>query len=210
MFTGLVQDVGVVEGVHAAFDAVRIALRTALAGRFHEGDSVAVNGVCLTVGPPAGERVEAIAIAETLSRTTLGALHRGDRVNLEAALSAGDPMGGHIVQGHVDGTGTLAERRQRGLSWELFFEAPAGVLRYVVEKGSIAIDGVSLTVAQVDVKRFSVAIIPHSWEATVLPERRVGDRVNLEVDILAKYVEKLLGDRVAPVLTEARLRDLGY
>jgi riboflavin synthase len=213
VFTGLVQDLGRVESVTVNGDGASIALSTALAGKLRDGDSLAVNGVCLTVGPPTGDRVEAIAVPETLARSTLGALRRGDRVNLEPSLAAGDPMGGHIVQGHVDGVGRLAERTQRGLSWELTIAAEPQVLRYVVEKGSIAIDGVSLTVAALEAERFRVAIVPHTWDATVLPERAVGAQLNLEVDILAKYVEKMLSARgvAGPgPLSEARLRELGY
>lgn len=213
MFTGLVQDLGRVEGITVSGDGASIALTTKLAPKLRDGDSLAVNGVCLTVGPPSADRVEAVAVPETLSRSTLGALRRGDRVNLEPSLAAGDPMGGHIVQGHVDGVGALVERTQRGLSWELTVAADPQVLRYVVEKGSIAIDGVSLTVAAIEAERFRVAIVPHTWDATVLPDRAVGARVNLEVDILAKYVEKMLAARgvSAPsALSEERLRELGY
>ncbi|PID39774.1 MAG: riboflavin synthase [Deltaproteobacteria bacterium] len=213
MFTGLIQDLGWVESVTVSGDGASIGLATRLAPKLRDGDSLAVNGVCLTVGPLAGEHVEAIAVPETLSRSTLGGLRRGDRVNLEPSLAAGDPMGGHIVQGHVDGVGTLVERTQRGLSWELTVAAEPQVLRYVVEKGSIAIDGVSLTVAALEAERFRVAIVPHTWDATALPKRAVGARVNLEVDILAKYVEKMLTARgvAAPgTLSVERLRELGY
>lgn len=214
MFTGLIQDVGTVEALQVGAEGARIALRTRLATRLRDGDSLAVNGVCLTVGPPAGDRVEAVAVPETLERSTLGSLARGQRVNLEPALAAGDPLGGHIVQGHVDGQGTLKSRVQRGISWELTIAAPAEVVRYIVEKGSVALDGVSLTVTAVDASSFAVAIVPHSWQATALPERKIGDVLNVEVDILAKYVEKMLAGRglVAEpsTLTEARLRELGY
>lgn len=192
MFTGLVQDVGTVTGLRREGGSVHIALETRLGDELGPGDSLAVSGVCLTVTRCTRRSAVATAIPETLSRTNLGALSVGDRVNLEPALRAGDRMGGHIVQGHVDGAGHVRQARQRGLSLELSLDAPGALLRYVVEKGSIAIDGVSLTVASVSEVGFSVALVPHTLGVTTLEHLRPGDRVNLEVDILAKYVERLL------------------
>jgi riboflavin synthase len=180
VFTGIVREVGRVE----SFDGHRlvVAARTSAA----EGDSVSVDGVCLTAVD--GSRLAFDVVGETLSRTTLGALKAGDRVNLEPALRAGDPLGGHIVQGHVDGIGHVREAAD--LVW---IDAPADLLRYCVEKGSITVDGVSLTVAAVDDRGFAVALVPHTLEVTTLGGLEPGDAVNLEVDVLAKYVEKLAG-----------------
>jgi riboflavin synthase len=223
MFTGLVQDLGRVRALRREGDSVHLELETRLAEVLAIGDSLAVSGVCLTVTAVEAGRATATAIPETLARTTLGRLSPGARVNLEPALRPQDRLGGHIVQGHVDGVGRVLEVSERGLSWEVAIEADPGLLRYVVAKGSIAIDGTSLTVAWVDDGRgaFAVALIPHTLGVTTLGERRVGDPVNLEVDILAKYVERMLGSRDAPAaragdepgsgrLTEAWLREQGF
>ena len=155
------------------------------------GESVAIDGVCLTVTERGAAGFEAVAGAETLARTTLERLRSGSRVNLERALRVGDRLGGHFVQGHVDGVGTVSGRRDRGANIEIDVRAPAALARYLVEKGSVAIDGISLTVNQVAGDVFSVALIPHTATETTLASRRAGDRVNLEVDMIAKYVEKL-------------------
>jgi riboflavin synthase len=210
MFTGLILDVGTVEGVEPEGGAVHLRLRTRLGGELSEGDSLAVNGVCLTIVSPGDDVVVATAIPETLSRTNLGQLRRGSRVNLEPALRVGDRMGGHMVQGHVDGQGKLVTVERRGLSLEVSMEARPEILRYVVEKGSIAVDGVSLTVARVGGTTFTVALIPHTLGATTLEDRRVGDVVNLEVDILAKYIERLLGRGAGGGVTEELLRRHGF
>lgn len=180
MFTGIVREVGTV----ASFDGGQLVVETATDAAI--GDSVAISGVCLTVTERGEGRLAFDLHSETLDRTTLGRLTAGARVNIEASLRAGDPLGGHIVQGHVDGTGSLRERSD--LTW---FDAPAEITRYCVEKGSIAVDGTSLTVAAVDDDGFAVALIPHTLEATTLGSLDPGDPVNLEVDVLAKYVEKL-------------------
>jgi riboflavin synthase len=210
MFTGLILDVGTVEAVQPEGGAVHLRLRTRLGSELVEGDSLAVNGVCLTIVTPGDEVVVATAIPETLSRTNLGQLRRGAWVNLEPALRLGDRMGGHMVQGHVDGQGRVATLERRGLSLELSVEAEPAILRYVVEKGSIAVDGVSLTVARVAGATFTVALIPHTLGATTLEDRRVGDPVNLEVDILAKYIERLLGGGEGRGVTEELLRRHGF
>ena len=181
MFTGLVREVGTV----ASFDGARLEIDAQLTGGI--GDSIAIDGVCLTVVANDG-RLAFEAVEETLARTTLGTLEPGSRVNLEPALRAGDPLGGHYVQGHVDGVGTVRDAGE--LTW---FDAPAELLRYVAEKGSIAVSGTSLTVAALDDAGFAVALIPHTREVTTLGTLAPGDRVNLEVDILAKYVERALG-----------------
>jgi riboflavin synthase len=181
VFTGLVREVGTV----ASFDGSRLEIESSLHTSI--GDSVAVDGVCLTV--VANDGILAFdAVAETLARTTLGNLSQGARVNLEPALRVGDALGGHYVQGHIDGVATV--RSTGDLTW---FGAPPDLLRYVAEKGSVAVAGTSLTVAAIDDAGFAVALIPHTREATTLGALAPGDRVNLEVDILAKYVERALG-----------------
>jgi riboflavin synthase len=183
MFTGLVQAVGTVAGIDGA--SLRVDARGL---ELTEGDSVAVNGVCLTATEVAERGFAADVVAETLSRSSLGGLNAGSRVNLELPLRASDRLGGHIVQGHVDGLGTVESLGRDGV---LRVGAPNELLRYVVEKGSIAIDGVSLTVADVDDEGFAVALIPETLERTTLGGLQPGQAVNLEVDVLAKYVEKL-------------------
>ena len=157
------------------------------------GDSIAIDGVCLTVVSVDGGSFAFDAVPETLSRTSLATLEPGSRVNLEPALRAGDALGGHYVQGHVDGVGSVRAVEREGDGKRIWFDAPVGLLRYVVEKGSIAVQGTSLTVAATDERGFAVALIPHTLAATTLGSLAAGDRVNLEADVLAKYVEKLLG-----------------
>ena len=182
MFTGLVREVGTVRSL----DGGRLVVESTLDAGL--GDSIAVDGVCLTVVAHEGGTLAFDAVAETLARTSLVALDRGSRVSLEPALRAGDPLGGHYVQGHVDGTGTF-RGVEDGLHW---FDAPPGLLRYVVEKGSIAVQGASLTVAATDDSGFAVALIPHTLAVTTLGTLEPNGRVNLETDVLAKYVEKLV------------------
>ncbi len=192
MFTGLVQDLGHVDAVHEAADGVRLAVRTALAGELALGDSVAVNGVCLTATTVQDEGFTADVMHETLRRSSLAGVEAGTTVNLELALRATDRLGGHIVQGHVDGVGVVAGSREDGFARVVTVEAPPELLRYVVEKGSIAVDGVSLTVARVDDTSFDVSLIPETLERTTLGRAANGAIVNLEVDMFAKYVEKLV------------------
>jgi len=195
VFTGLVEDLGHVAAVHATAGGVRLTLESRLAAQLAEGDSVAVNGVCLTAVGICGERFGADVMHETLRRSSLGDVDEGARVNLELALRADGRLGGHMVQGHVDGVGVVADVRDDGFARVVTIEVDPALLRYVVEKGSIAVDGVSLTVAAVDDAIFAVSLIPETLERTTLGTARPGRVVNLEVDILAKYVEKLLGAR---------------
>jgi riboflavin synthase len=199
VFTGLVADVGEVASLARDRDGARIGIRSRLARELAEGDSVAVAGACLTAVAirPAGADggaagFEAQAMNETLERTTLGALRAGARVNLELPLRAGDRLGGHVVQGHVDGTGTVASLREDGFARVLEIALEQSLARYLVEKGSVAVDGVSLTVAALGEGTFSVALIPETLARTTLGAVERGERVNLEVDILAKHVERLL------------------
>jgi riboflavin synthase len=192
MFTGLVGDLGSVADTAATNDGLRLAIESRLTRELSEGDSVAVNGVCLTATGLCGERFGADVMHETLRRSSLGDLTPGAPVNVELALRADDRVGGHFVQGHVDGVGAVADLEDEGFARLVRIEAGPEVLRYVVEKGSIAVDGVSLTVASVDGQSFSVSLIPETLERTTLGSVRPGDAVNLEVDMLAKYVEKLV------------------
>ena len=195
MFTGLVQGVGTLHSVDATSDGVRLAIRSAVARELRAGDSVAVNGVCLTATTVNGETFTADVMQETLRRSSLGDAGVGASVNLELPLRASDRLGGHMVQGHVDGLGTVAAVADEGFARRVTISAEPDLLRYVVAKGSIAVDGVSLTVADVGERDFAVSLIPETMERTNLGEARQGAAVNLEVDVLAKYVEKLVGAR---------------
>ncbi|MFG2062846.1 riboflavin synthase [Micromonospora sp. NPDC048871] len=195
MFTGIVEELGEVVGVTpTAQDSALVAVRGPLVtSDARHGDSIAVNGVCLTVVEVDGGVFTADVMGETLRRSALGGLRPGDGVNLERAAALGSRLGGHLVQGHVDGVGEVLAR-EPAPRWETVrFRLPAGLSRYVVEKGSITIDGVSLTVAEVGTDWFTVGLIPTTLALTTLGTRAVGDPVNLEVDVLAKYVERLLG-----------------
>ncbi|WP_059008407.1 riboflavin synthase [Streptomyces specialis] len=199
MFTGIIEELGEVTAVERAGDSARLRLRGPLVteGAAH-GDSIAVNGVCLTVVDSGDGEFTADVMAETLDRTGLGALEPGSRVNLERPMALGGRLGGHLVQGHVDGTGTVLERIP-GDRWEIVaVSLPAHLARYVVEKGSITVDGVSLTVVEAADDRFTVSLIPTTLALTTLGLKRPGDPVNLEVDVLAKYVERLLAHGTAP------------
>ncbi len=190
MFTGLVKDLGRVAEVERSGEGARLRIGTDLAAELREGDSVAVNGVCLTATAVDGAWFDAEAMNETLARTSLGALSEGESVNLELPLRAGEPLGGHLVQGHVDGLGRISEVEDDGFGRRLRIETPPKILRYVVEKGSIAVDGISLTVVDVDPASFTVSLIPETLQRTNLGASQIGTTVNLEVDVLAKYVEK--------------------
>lgn len=193
MFTGIVEEIGTLREVERGSRSavLSIGCRTVLEGT-KVGDSIAVNGVCLTVTSLRGDGYTADVMAETLDRSSLGGLKKGSRVNLERAMAADGRFGGHIVAGHIDGTGRIEDvKRDETAVWYRVSAEPA-VLRYIVEKGSITIDGISLTVAEVTDRDFSVSIIPHTQANTALADRRTGDVVNLETDIIGKYVEKLL------------------
>jgi riboflavin synthase len=189
VFTGIVEELGEIVDVEQLPDAARLTVSGPLVSSdAAHGDSIAVNGVCLTVVGVSGGTFTVDVVNETLQRSSLDKAHAGDRVNLERAMAAGQRLGGHIMQGHVDGTGALLSREPGGLTR---FAIPPRLARYVVEKGSIAVDGISLTVVSVTDDQFSVALIPTTLEMTTLGNRTAGDIVNLEVDVLAKYVERL-------------------
>jgi riboflavin synthase len=195
MFTGIVEGTGTVAALAAAADGSGARLEVAapwLAGELRLGESVAVNGCCVTVAEPTSGGFAADLVAETLRRTALGGLAAGARVNLERPMTLGGRLGGHLVQGHVDGVARVLDRAPIGDGEEVRIELPPDLDRYVVEKGSIAVDGVSLTVAGVGPGWFAVALVPHTLEVTTLGDRRPGDPVQLEVDVVAKYVERLV------------------
>jgi len=214
MFTGMIEQIGAIEAVQPASLGARLRIRlAALMDDLKQGDSVSVNGVCLTTVELRAGGFSADVSPETLKRSTLGGLVPGSPVNLERALTPSSRMGGHIVQGHVDGTGEIeALERAGGGNWWLTVRPHQDLDRYLVEKGSIAVDGISLTIAAVQTGRFSIAVIPHTFLQTALKFKRPGDPVNIEADILAKHVEKLLR-ATGPAggkFTVERLRELGW
>ena len=213
IFTGLIMEIGSVrridqrsDGAYLVIDAKKVLEGTRI------GDSISINGVDLTVIEMAAEWFSADASLETLRRTTLGSLRPGSKVNLERALAAGERLGGHMVQGHVDGTAEMVSVSPEGNAYRLRFGFPKGLGRYIAMKGSITVDGISLTVAGLGDDWFEVAIIPHTWRETTLSSLRSGDRVNIEVDVLAKYVERLMAAKEEPsaTLTETYLREQGF
>jgi riboflavin synthase len=216
MFTGIVEEVGTVARIETLAAGARIELRCrAVLADLVPGSSVAVNGVCLTAVRAGAESFAADLAPETLERSNLGVLRVGSKVNLERPLSPTGRLGGHLVQGHVDGTGEFVALEALGDgNWWLKIRVPPEIERYIVFKGSIAIDGISLTAARVEGLDVAATILPHTYENTALASHRPGDRVNIECDVLAKYVEKLLaafsGRADAPRLTAEKLRDLGY
>jgi riboflavin synthase len=193
VFTGIVRELGtVVSADDRGVDRVFVVRAPGTAARASIGDSVSINGCCLTVESAADEQLAFHAVAETLARTTLGQVRAEDLVNVEPAVRAGDPLGGHYVQGHVDAVGRVQSVEAEGEGLRVFVEAPDDVLRYCVAKGSVTVDGVSLTVAELADDAFAVALVPHTLEVTTLSELAPGREVNLEVDVLAKYVERVL------------------
>lgn len=200
MFSGIIEDLGTVQSLRPSEKGVLITLRTALpVARIKLGDSIAVNGACLTVvdkGRGKDRRTIAMEVsAETLRRTVLGRLNPGDRINLERSLTLGTLLNGHLVSGHVGGVGKIVSIKPEGDSRLYLFEAPASEARYLVEKGSVAVDGISLTVFGIRSRRFTCAIIPHTLKMTTLGVKGAGSAVNIESDMLGKYVEKFLGER---------------
>lgn len=196
MFTGIVEEIGTVRHIAPTASGIRleVACERALEGLTLD-DSVSVSGVCLTVVARDDRSFSCDVVPETLSRTTLGRLARGSHVNLERAATPTTALGGHLVQGHVDATATLMTRTRAGEGVRLRFSMPKGLARYMVEKGSVAMDGISLTIAAVAARSFDIAIVPHTAQKTTIGFLREGDAVNVEVDIIAKYVERLLGKR---------------
>ena len=192
MFTGLVQDLGEVRSIDRTDAGVRLRIGSSLAGELRAGDSIAVSGACLTAARVGDDHFEADVMNQTLSLTTLGERAEGDSVNLELPVRAGDPLGGHIVQGHVDCVAEVAELREDGFARRLRIALPAAQLRYVVEHGSVTVDGVSLTVAGLTDHGFEVSLIPETLERTTLGAASEGKKLNIELDLIARYVERLL------------------
>lgn len=193
MFTGIIEEVGTVQAIqHSGGNSfIKISAEKILSD-VHDGDSIAVNGVCLTVTDFSNNIFRADVMNETLNRSSLGSLKKGSPVNLERAMSANGRFGGHIVSGHIDGTGVISDIKKDGIAIWYTISTKPEIMRYIIEKGSIAIDGISLTVAKVTDNNFSVSIIPHTAQQTILLYKRIGDIVNLENDIVGKYIEKLL------------------
>ncbi|NBS16471.1 MAG: riboflavin synthase [Gammaproteobacteria bacterium] len=216
MFTGIIQAIGTLRQIEARGGDSRITIDTGTLplGEAKLGDSIAVNGVCLTAVALDGPRFSADLSRETLSRTTLGRAAIGDPVNLELALLPTTRLGGHLVSGHVDGLGIVTERRDDGRSWRFTIEAPPSLARYIAEKGSMTVNGISLTVNTVHGSSFDVNIVPHTLKATTLGSTHLGDKVNLEVDLIARYLERLLlGDRASETgsgVTMQLLNDSGF
>ena len=211
MFTGLIQEVGRLRAIRSAGGGAHLQIEAPLIGPVAEiGESIAVNGTCLTVETSGAWGFTCHAGAETLQRTTVGGLSTGARLDLERALSAGDRLGGHFVQGHVDCVGELVRRSDEGSSVRFEFEIPQQYARYVVEKGSVAVDGISLTVASSTGSTFEVASIPHTLANTTLADAARGRRVNIEVDILAKYVERLVGPSGGDGVSRDTLAEHGF
>lgn len=225
MFTGIIRSIGRIERLEPRGGDVRVVIDAGKLpiGQVSLGDSIAVNGVCLTAVELGARGFAADVSRETLSLTTLGSLVPGSPVNLETALTLATPLGGHLVSGHVDGVGTVIERREDARSWRLGIQAPADLARYIAAKGSICVDGTSLTVNRVDGERFELNIVPHTLRETIIGGYRDGTRVNLEVDLIARYLERLLlcgvaseadapggGGRGASRLTMAFLAEHGF
>ncbi len=196
MFTGIIEEMGMIKKIQRGAASARLTIEgDTVLKEVKAGDSIAVNGICLTVVCFNKRFFEVDAMAETLRKTNLEELKPGDQVNLERALRVGDRLGGHIVSGHIDGVGVIAHRREEDIAVLIAIRAPAEVMKYIVKKGSVAVDGISLTVVDCTNDAFQVSLIPHTANLTTLGSKRVGDRVNLESDIIGKYVERLLGYR---------------
>lgn len=193
MFTGLIKDIGTVVSVKSNNEGKEFVIKAPnLYKDIQIDDSVSTNGVCLTATEIKGEMFKIQAVHVTLEKTNIGKLKQGDKVNLELALRPMDRLGGHFVQGHVNGVGAIKSVNQRGKNWEITIDAPKELFRYIISEGSIAVDGISLTVARLREREFTVSIIPHTYENTILHTKKIGDSVNIEVDMMAKYLENFL------------------
>ncbi len=215
MFTGLIETLGTITSVERTKGSIRLSLRPLSDMELQVGDSVSVNGVCLTAAkqiPPQGGKGDIVfdISPETMQSTNLGELKINDRVNLERALRLTDRLGGHIVTGHVDGIGSITDKRQEGEYTFYTFEAPEEISKYIIKKGSVAVDGISLTVIGFDSRSFSVAIIPHTLTATNIGDKGIGDKVNLEADIIGKYVENFLSRKETNTSIMELLKEKGF
>jgi riboflavin synthase len=211
MFTGIVEELGSVKALRRDASGARLSISAStVLGGTALGDSINVNGVCLTVVEKGSAEFTVDVALETLKVTNLGDLRTGQKVNLERALQLSARLGGHLVTGHVDAVGRIKEKRQEGISWRIFIDAPALVLRSIIKKGSIAVDGISLTVADLEESGFSVAMIPHTAKLTTLGIKTAGESVNLESDVIGKYVEKLVSGRVEDGVSLELLKKTGF
>ncbi len=214
MFTGLIEDIGQITAVTKLGDGVRFTIASDTLDDIRVDDSIAVNGCCLTAVAVHANTFDVEAVEETLKKTTLGQFTVGARINLERAMRLSDRLGGHLVLGHVDGVGQIVSIEERSTSWWVTVEIPADLERYLIHVGSIAIDGISLTAAELSGNHVSVSIIPHTWKVTTIGQRRAGDRVNIEADLIGKYVEKLMtkkdGQSQPSRITEAWLKEKGF
>jgi riboflavin synthase len=211
MFTGIIEEMGSVKGLRREAGAARLTVSASLVLEGTAiGDSICVNGVCLTVVEMDGTAFSADVANETLKVTNLGDLRAGQKVNLERALMLSARIGGHLVTGHVDAVGRIREKKQEGNSWRIFIETPESALPYIIKKGSVAVDGISLTVANVEKTGFSIAMIPHTAKQTTLGFKSAGESVNLETDIIGKYVERLLAGRVEGDVSLELLKKSGF
>jgi riboflavin synthase len=199
MFTGLVEELGLLRAMARGADSARLSIEAReVLKNVRLGDSIAVNGVCLTVVEFNGGLFAADVMAETLAKSNLGRLKPGDRVNLERAMALGDRLGGHLVSGHVDGVGTITGKEKRDIATIVTISAPLEVIRYIIKKGSIAVDGASLTVVDFNANSFQVSLIPHTAHKTTVGFKNIGESVNLESDLVGKYIERLMEPRAAP------------
>ncbi len=206
MFTGLIQDIGKIQSVERRGEGIRLTISTRIdLSQTKIGDSISVDGACLTVVRRSGRIFTVDASPETLQRTTLSTVREGQPVNLEMPLKMSDPLGGHFVAGHVDGTGEIIEVAPEGNFMRYRFRVPAEIARYLIEKGSVAVDGISLTITECQDQEFIVSIIPHTAESTTLGKKRAGDRVNVENDLIAKYVEKFVRREDPPKRESSRI-----
>jgi riboflavin synthase len=211
MFTGIIEEMGSVKALRREAGTARLTISAStVLGGTAVGDSICVNGVCLTVVDRGKSEFSADVANETLKVTNLGGLQIGQKVNLERALQLSARIGGHLVTGHVDAVGRIREKRQEGNSWRVFIDAPEAALRTIIKKGSVAVDGISLTVADVHTTGFSIAMIPHTAKLTTLGFKSAGDSVNLETDIIGKYVERLLSGRVEDGVSLELLKKTGF
>jgi riboflavin synthase len=205
MYTGIIEDLGTIANVKRVPQGAVMTVKTALPlSKIHIGDSICFNGVCVTVVAKGRGKISADLSAETLRRSNLGALKAGDRINLERCLTMNKLLSGHLVAGHVDGVARIVSIKPEGSSRLFTFEGPASEVRYLVEKGSVALDGISLTCFGIKGRQFSVALIPHTLQVTTLGDRKAGDKVNFESDMLVKYVEKMLAERGFASLASAQ------
>jgi riboflavin synthase len=212
MFTGLIEETGVIESIQPVSWGLSITIRAEkVMNGLGVDDSVAVNGICLTVEKHTSNTFTVTAVQETLNRTSLERAASGDTVNLERAMRLSDRLDGHIVQGHVDGLGQLESIKQTGVGWTLTLKLPDNLMKYVIEKGSIAIDGISLTIASVKSNGIEIAVIPHTYQSTNLKTKKAGDPINIETDLIGKYVERMLGAHQSkPLHSENWYRSQGY